>query len=98
MNTEETVELTPGNDSVALAQQLLYVASLDSNSYRIEDVKTTSSGPAGLAFLLPTGLYEAWQEFLGVPIEAEAVDAVEETPAPKAARGRKSKTPNGSEE
>lgn len=95
---EASVELTPGNDTVALAQQLLYVASLDTNRYRVEDVKTTTSGPMGLAFLLPVGLYEAWQEFLGVPIEAEAVDPVEESPAPKAARGRKPKATTGSEE
>lgn len=98
MTSEEaTVELTPGNDSVALAQQLLHVASLDTNSYRIEDVKTTSSGPAGLAFLLPTGLYEAWQEFLGVPIEA-APDPEPAAPAPKKATKRAAKTADGGEE
>lgn len=92
---EATVELTPGTDSVALAQQLLHVAALDSNSYRIEDVKTTSSGPVGFAFLVPTGLYEAWQEFLGVPVEA-APDP--EPVAPKKAAKKAAKAADGGEE
>lgn len=92
MTSEETVELTPGADRVSLAQQLLAVAADTGNGYRVEDVKTTTSGPLGLALLVPKGLYEAWQTSLGIPVEAEAVEAetATETAAPKrGARTRK---------
>jgi hypothetical protein len=97
VNSEETVELTPGADAKGLAQQLLAVAADTGNPYRVDDVKTTTSGPLGLAFLVPRGLYDAWQSSLGIPVEAEAVEEPTETAAPK--RGnRNRKTAAGGEE
>lgn len=66
MTFEEIVEMTPGPNRSELARQLLDVAARNDNPYRITDVKTTTAGPLGLAFLVPAGLYHAWQQSLGV--------------------------------
>lgn len=98
MNTEEIVEMTPAGNAKLLAQQLLAVAADPDNTYRVDDVKTTTSGPRGLAFLVPAGLYDIWNletngisPEVSVP-EAELEDETEAEPvaeAPRTRRGRK---------
>lgn len=71
--SEETVELSPQGNAPRLAAELLALAADDSNTYRVEDVKTTTSGPRGLAFLVPVGLYELWDASVAAPAaEAKA--------------------------
>ena len=87
MDIEEIVEVTPGGDASELARQLLAVAADPSNRYRVEDVKTTTAGPMGLAFLLPVGLYEAWQASLGVAVPPETPETGKKSTRRKAANG-----------
>jgi hypothetical protein len=54
-----TVEITPQGNATRIAQELLAVAEAD-DRFRIEDVKTTTSGPLGFAFIVPDELHEAW--------------------------------------
>ena len=54
-----TVEITPQGNASRIAQELLAVAEADER-FRIDDVKTTSSGPLGFAFIVPDELHEAW--------------------------------------
>ena len=54
-----TVEITPQGNASRIAQELLAVAGADER-FRIEDVKTTTSGPLGFAFIVPDELHEAW--------------------------------------
>jgi hypothetical protein len=56
-----TVEITPQGNATRIAQELLAVAEADER-FRIDDVKTTSSGPMGFAFIVPDELHEAWGE------------------------------------
>lgn len=88
-----TVEITPRGNASTIAQELLAVAEADER-FRIEDVKTTTSGPLGFAFIVPDELHEAWQN-AGQPV----ADAVPETSgeAPKR-RGRPRKTETAEEE
>lgn len=102
MNTEEIVEMTPAGNAKLLAQELLAVAADPDNIYRIDDVKTTTSGPRGLAFLVPAGLYDIWNFVtngispeVSVP-EAELEDETEPVEVPKARRGRRA-TSDGKE-
>lgn len=97
MNTEELVEMTPSGKAAVLAQQLLEVAADPDNTYRIEDVKTTTAGPRGLAFLVPAGLYDIWNftvngisPEVSVP-ETELDDETEEAAKPRS-RARKTAT------
>lgn len=90
MISEEVVEVTPGRDAAELARQLLVVAESTDNAYRVDDVKTTTSGPMGLAFMVPLGLYDAWQASMGV--------ATEENVPPKAPKKATRKAMNGGED
>lgn len=64
-----TVEITPSGNASVLAQQLLAVAAAD-DRFRVEDVLTTTSGPRGLAFLVPPELHAAWEDiYLPKPVE-----------------------------
>ena len=54
-----TVEITPQGNATRIAQELLAIAESDER-FRIDDVKTTTSGPLGLAFIIPDELHEAW--------------------------------------
>lgn len=95
-----TVEITPSGPANVLAQQLLAVAEAD-DRFRIDDVKTTTFGPMGLAFLVPEELHAAWEAAYmvveAVEAVAEAVTEVEaEVEAPKR-RGRPRKTDNSEE-
>lgn len=100
MNTEEIVEMTPAGNAKTLAQQLLAVAADPDNTYRVEDVRTTTHGPKGLAFEVPLGLYEIWNlEVNGVSPEAaekEAGAAATAATAPK--RGSAAKTATSGKE
>lgn len=99
--TEETVEITPNGSPAEMAKQLLAVAESADNDYTVDDVRTTTSGPMGLAFLVPLGLYEAWS---GVPTarteQAEEVDEqpVEEVKTNSRRRGRPPRDNSGKEE
>lgn len=75
-----TVEITPSGSAADLARQLLTVAeALD--GFTVNDVKTTTHGPQGLAFLVPDELHEAWLEaFMPKPAEPEP------EPKPRAAK------------
>lgn len=70
--TTETVEITPSGSASLLAQQLLAVAEADPR-FTVNDVKTTTFGPMGLAFIVPTALHETWQQAYGPRDEDEAV-------------------------
>lgn len=105
MNTEEIVEMTPAGNAKLLAQQLLAVAADTDNTYRIDDVKTTSSGPKGLAFLVPVGLYDIWNlEVNGISPDVEEpeiepeTEAATETSAPAPKRNRAAKTATSGKE
>lgn len=78
---EETVELSPSGSAPLLASELLAIAAATDNPYRVDDVRTTSSGPRGLAFLVPVGLYELWDATVRTPAaeaKAEEKAAVEQ--------------------
>lgn len=84
-----TVEITPSGSAKLIAQQLLAVAETDPR-FTIDDVKTTTSGPMGLAFLVPEELHEAWVE-ANVP-RADSGEETEGVAAPRRGRGRPRKT------
>lgn len=54
-----TVEITPQGNAARIAKELLAVAEADER-FTINDVKTTTSGPLGFAFIVPDELHEAW--------------------------------------
>lgn len=86
---EETVEISPAGSATRIAQELLAVAAHPGNEYRIEQVLTTTSGPNGLAFIVPRGLFTLWDTaFNGnVPAADGSEDEGQEVKQP-ARRGR----------
>jgi hypothetical protein len=80
-----TVEITPSGPASIVARQLLTVAENDPR-FGVDDVKTTTSGPMGLAFLVPDELYAAWENAYLPKADDEADSDVPETP--KRGRGR----------
>lgn len=91
--SEESVELSPSGSAALLAKELLDIAAATGNPYRVDDVRTTSSGPRGLAFLVPLGLYELWDATVRTPAaeaKAEEKAAVEQA---KNKGGRKRAAP-----
>lgn len=87
-----TVEITPGTRAPLIAQQLLAVAEADER-FTVNDVKTSSSGPLGFAFLVPIPLHEAWLEAFP-PVNAEADGNGNGNAEPKRrGRPRKTETP-----
>ena len=88
-----TVEITPQGNAARIAQELLAVAEAD-DRFRIEDVKTTTSGPLGFAFIVPDELHEAWSN-AGQAAEASHEEGA--AAAPKR-RGRPRKTETAEEE
>lgn len=94
MSDEETVELTPNGDASGLAQQLLAVAV--DLGLMPDVVRTTSSGPRGLAFIVPPEVHEAWEAAYLTPVkEAKAEEAP--VSAPKR-RGRPPRDNSSKEE
>lgn len=86
MSEEEYAELTPSGNAGDLARQLLAVAS--DLGLRPDVVRTTTTGPRGLAFVVPLELHAAWEAAYITPVE-EAKAAEEPVSAPKR-RGRPS--------
>jgi len=82
-----TVEITPSGPAKVLAQQLLAVAE-NHPDFHIRDVQTTTSGPQGLAFVVPDELHEAW---LAAYAPKPAPEASDEDLKPRR-RGPKAKT------
>lgn len=65
-----TAEISPRGNAQLIAAQLLEVAVRD--GFGVDSVKTTSSGPNGLAFLVPDALFETWAaEFVPKPTAEE---------------------------
>lgn len=65
-----TAEISPRGNATVIAAQLLLVAERDGHG--VDAVKTTTSGPNGLAFLVPDALYDTWaQEFIPKPTAEE---------------------------
>lgn len=92
-----TVEITPSGSAKTTAQQLLEIAETDPR-FRIDDVKTTTDGPLGLAFLVPDALYEAW-EAKHLPEGPVEVAETTEADIPKQrGRGRGTRGAAGKEE
>lgn len=94
MSDEEFVELTPSGDASRLAAQLLAVAA--DLGFSVDVVKTTTSGPRGLAFIVPAPVHQAWEWGYLTPVE-EAKAAQEPVSAPKR-RGRPAKIDDSKEE
>lgn len=88
-----TVEITPQGNAAKIAQELLAVAEADER-FRIEDVKTTTSGPLGFAFIVPDGLHEVWAN----PVTAAREPAAEASGEAPKRRGRPRKTETAEEE
>lgn len=86
-----TVEITPSGNPALVARQLLAVAEADPR-FRIEDVKTTSSGPMGFAFLVPDELHEAWALEHLAPADDNDTETSAEAPK-RRGRPRKTETP-----
>lgn len=84
-----TVEITPQGNASRIARELLAIAEADAR-FRIEDVKTTTSGPLGFAFIVPDELHEAWASPTASVQPAEGDE--ETVTAPKRGRGRPRKT------
>lgn len=80
-----TVEITPQGNAQRIAQELLAVAEADPR-FHIYDVKTTTSGPLGLAFVVPDELHEAWTAAT-MPVDEPAADTAGE-PATRRRAGR----------
>jgi len=85
-----TVEITPQGNATRIAQELLAIAEADER-FRIEDVKTTTFGPLGLAFIVPDELHEAWSN---ATLPKEETDNSNGT-ARRRGRPRKTETPEG---
>ena len=84
-----TVEITPSGSAAVTARQLLDIAETDPR-FRIEDVKTTTDGPMGLAFLVPDDLYEVWDKQLNPTVTEEILgDVAEEEVSAAPRRGRR---------
>jgi len=82
-----TVEITPSGSAALIAQQLLAVAEADER-FRVDDVKTTTYGPMGLAFLVPDELHEAWAKTY-LAADDEPADEVEDSTEADAAPRRR---------
>lgn len=83
-----TVEITPQGNATRIAQELLAVAEAHPD-FTINDVKTTTSGPLGLAFVVPDELHEAWSA-ANLRAEEAPVDGDTDTDAaPRRRGGRK---------
>lgn len=67
-----TVEITPQGNAARIAKELLAIAEADPR-FRIDDVKTTTAGPLGFAFIIPDELHEAWDSanLTEAPVTAE---------------------------
>jgi hypothetical protein len=80
-----TVEITPQGNAARIAQELLAVAEAHPD-FTINDVKTTTSGPLGLAFVVPDELHEAWSS-ANLRVEEAAGDTdTDVTPRRRAGR------------
>lgn len=87
-----TVEITPQGNAQRIAQELLAVAATDPR-FRIEDVKTTTAGPLGLAFIVPDELHEAWTAATMPADETPTETATESAPRRRPGRPRAAETP-----
>lgn len=83
-----TVEITPQGNATQIAQELLAVAEAHPD-FTINDVKTTTSGPLGLAFIVPDELHEAWSS---ANLRAEAAAGETDTDAAPRRRGARKAT------
>lgn len=81
-----TVEITPSGSASLIAQQLLAVAENDPR-FTIYDVATTTTGPMGLAFLVPDELHEAW-----IAAYTQQTSREPQVAPPRRGRGRPRKT------
>jgi NAD(P)H-nitrite reductase large subunit len=88
-----TVEITPQGNARRIAQELLAVAEA-MPQFTVNDVKTTTSGPLGLAFIVPDELHEAWSAANLRAEEATTETSTEPDATPRRRGGRKaSETP-----
>lgn len=81
-----TVEITPQGNAARIAKELLAVAEA-LPQFTVNDVKTTTSGPLGLAFIVPDELHEAWST-ANLRAEEAAADADTDADAAPRRRGR----------
>lgn len=79
-----TVEITPQGNATRIAQELLAVAEA-LPQFTVNDVKTTTSGPLGFAFVVPDELHEAWSQ---ANLRAEEAADTTDTDAAPRRRGR----------
>lgn len=87
-----TVEITPQGNAPRIARELLAVAEADPR-FTINDVKTTTAGPLGLAFIVPDELHETWTAANLAAEEAEPATAADPAPRRRAGRPRATETP-----
>lgn len=85
-----TVEITPQGNAARIARELLAVAEADER-FTVNDVKTTTSGPLGFAFIVPDELHEAWSAAT-LPAEG-AAETETETPRRRGRPARNTETP-----